>query len=219
MIESRWAKIPSADLLCESSPTGFAGATPVATVLRGTMLLLCLAMASACTPTKQAPLRGVSQPVDLQMFMGDWYVHGYIPIHLPPLFSEKDAYNGVESYRLDNDGSIATTYTFRRGAFDGPEKRFTPRARVANPPINSEWKMKFFWYLPAGDFLILHVDPGYQTTIIGVPDRSYVWIMARDAALPVSEYEKLLDLAAGLGYDRNDVLRVPQSAAAQPASR
>lgn len=186
----------------------------------GALLVLSSLFAlSGCTSTGQPPLRGIERPVDLPKFMGDWYVIGFIPIHLPPLFSEKDAYNGVESYRLESDATIATTYTFRRGSFDGPEKKFTPRARVANPPLNSEWKMKFFWYLPAGDFLILHVDGDYRRTIIGVPDRSHVWIMAREPVLADAEYADLLALAAQMGYDATKIERVPQQPALDRTAR
>jgi apolipoprotein D and lipocalin family protein len=181
----------------------------LSTLLRRCLPALVLFLAG-CASTGVEPLRGMARPVDIPRFMGDWYVIGYIPIHFPPFFSEKDAYNAVESYRLEDDGTIATTYTFRRGGFDGPEKRFTPRARAANPPLNSEWKMKFFWFLPASDFLILFVDDEYGATIIGVPDRSYVWIMARTPEPDEAEYEALLGRAATLGYDVSQIERVPQ---------
>ena len=51
--------------------------------------------------------------VDLERYMGDWYV-------IAGLFTfiEKDAYAGIESYRLDEKGRIQTTFTFRKGGFD-----------------------------------------------------------------------------------------------------
>lgn len=173
------------------------------------LLLLVLVGISACSSTV-APLRGREEPVDLPRFMGDWYVIGFIPIHLPPLFSEQDAHNAIESYRLEPDGTIATTYVFRRGGFDGPRIVFRPRARVINAPVNSEWKMKFFWFLPAGDFLILHVDADYRETIIGVPDRRYAWIMSRSPALADLDYDRLVGLLRDRGYDTSLVRRVPQ---------
>lgn len=142
--------------------------------------------------------------------MGPWYVVAHIPIHFPPLASEKGAHNGVESYALQPDGTIATTYTFRQGSFDGPERRMTPWARVANPPFNSEWKMKFFWFLPAGDFLILDLDDAYAHTIIGVPDRSSLWIMARTPEVPAATYDALVERAVGMGFERAEIVRVPQ---------
>ena len=42
--------------------------------------------------------------------MGDWYVIANIPT-----FLEKDAYNAVESYRLDENGVIHTTFRFNKG--------------------------------------------------------------------------------------------------------
>src|SRR5512144_3180527 len=94
------------------------------------MLPTFLALAG-CQSTPRAPLPTVPR-VDLQRFMGDWYVIANIPTYL-----EKRAHNAVESYRLDADGTIATTFTFRDGAFDGPEKRYTPRGYVLERESNA----------------------------------------------------------------------------------
>lgn len=168
---------------------------------------------AACSSSALPPLRGIEKPVDLNRFMGPWYVIASIPIDIPllPMFSEKGAHNGVETYRLAPDGTIETTYTFRRGSFDGPPRTFTPKARVANGPVNSEWKMKFDWYLPAADYLILHLDADYQRTVIGVPDRKYVWIMSRTPTMPDSEYQQLVSDLAAAGYDTSLIEPVPQS--------
>lgn len=171
------------------------------------------ALVTACSSTSELPpLRGIAQPVDLERFMGPWYVIAAIPIDIPllPMFSEKGAHNGVETYRLAPDGTIETTYTFRRGSFDGPERTFTPKARVANAPVNSEWKMKFDWYLPASDFLILSLDEDYQRTVIGVPDRKFVWIMSRTPVMPDAEYEQLVASLQASGYATEKLEPVPQ---------
>jgi len=87
-----------------------------------------LGLLVGCQSAPLPPLQIVPQ-VDIPRFMGDWYVIAGIPT-----FLERDAYNAVESYRLDPDGSIATTFTFREGGFDGPEKRMTPRGFVSEHP-------------------------------------------------------------------------------------
>lgn len=173
--------------------------------------LLCASLITGCSAGTER-LHGMAQAIDLDRFMGSWYVLAFIPIDIPllPMFSEADAHNGVESYMLQSDGTIKMTYTFRRGGFDGTMQRLTPTATVANAPVNSEWRMKFAWYLPAGDFLILHVDEDYTTTLIGVPDRRYLWIMARTPDLPAARFESLLTLAKHMGYDVSRVRRVPQ---------
>jgi apolipoprotein D and lipocalin family protein len=85
------------------------------------------------------PLETVDR-VDLDRFMGDWYVIANIPT-----FIEKGAHNAVETYRLDDDGTIATTFTFRKDAFDGPEKQYHPRGYVRDAQTNAEWVMQFVW--------------------------------------------------------------------------
>ena len=173
------------------------------------MTAACLLLLSGCT-SSLPPLRGMQEPLDLQRFMGDWYVLAFIPIDLP-FISEKDAHNGMESYRLTADGSIETTYTFRDGSFDGPAKRMTPRARVANPPVNTEWKMKFFWFLPAGDYLIIDRDEAYSRTIIAVPDRRWVWLMARTPSVSDTDYQAMIAVLEQNRFDIKKLRKVPQN--------
>ena len=169
---------------------------------------LALTLLNACTTTNMPPLEAMDRRVDLERFMGDWYVIGFIPITLP-FFSEAGAHNGIESYRLRDDGVIETTYTFRDGAFDGPEKRFTPTGWVHDEETNAEWRMQFLWPFQA-TYLIVYLDPDYQKTIIGVPDRDHVWILSRDAQMSEADYQKMLEYVEGLGYDSARVQRVPQ---------
>ena len=143
--------------------------------------LLSLVMLVSCATHDVPPLQALDRKVDLDRFMGDWYVIGFIPITIP-FFSEAGAHNGVESYRLTEKGVIETTYTFRDGDFDGPERRFTPKGWVHDEETNAEWRMQIVWPFKAA-YLIVYLDDDYQKTIIGVPDRKHVWIMSRDPEL------------------------------------
>ena len=170
--------------------------------------LLCLAIVGGCASPNRPPLTAMDRRVNLQRFMGDWYVIGFIPVRIP-FVSDEGAHNAVESSRLTDEGVIETTYTFRKGAFDGPEKRMTPKGWVHNEETNAEWRMQFLWPFEAA-YLIVYLDVDYRRTIIGVPDRKYVWIMSRDPELSDADYQELLDYAAGVGYDSDKVQRVPQ---------
>ena len=55
--------------------------------------------------------------VDLEKYMGDWYVIANIPT-----FIEKNATNAIESYKLSKDGIIHTTFSFYKGSPDGEKK-------------------------------------------------------------------------------------------------
>jgi apolipoprotein D and lipocalin family protein len=171
---------------------------PVRTLF-GAMLVLL----AACDG-KEAPMATVPH-VDLARFMGAWHVIGNIPT-----FIERDAYNAVESYELLPDGSIATTFTFNKGGFDGPQKRHTPRGFVLDKTTNATWGMRFVWPVKA-DYRIFYLTPDYAVTVIGRAARDYVWIMARDAHISDAAWQAALAAAAAAGYDISKVQKVPQA--------
>jgi len=162
---------------------------------------------SGCASNKVAPLEASSTPIELERFMGDWYVVGSIPVTIPG-FSEEGAHNGVETYELTDDGTILTTYTFRKGSFDGKQKTFKPKGWVYNEETNTEWRMQFVWPFKAA-YLVAWVDEDYQQTIIGVPNRKYVWLMARDWDISDEDYAALVQMAADMGHDIERLQRVP----------
>lgn len=142
--------------------------------------------------------------VDLDRFMGDWYVIANIPT-----FLEKGAHNAVETYELNDDGTIATTFTFRDGSFDGEEKQYTPKGFVKDTESNALWGMRFIWPIKA-DYRIVYLDDEYQQTIIARKQRDYVWIMAKTPEIPDADYSKHLQMISDLGYDVSKVEKVPQ---------
>ena len=157
----------------------------------------------ACQSASVPPLATVPH-VDLKRFMGDWYVIANIPT-----FIEKGAHNAIESYRLDTDGTIAVSFTFRDGAFDGEPKRYSPRGFVRNDPSNALWDMQFIWPIKA-DNRITYLAQDYSQTIISREKRDYVWIMARTPNIAEADYQRLLKIVGEQGYDLNQVQRVPQ---------
>ena len=63
--------------------------------------------------------------VDLERYMGDWYVIANIPT-----FIEKNATNAIESYKLSSDGIIHTTFSFYKGSPEGEKKIYRPKGFV-----------------------------------------------------------------------------------------
>ncbi len=182
-------------------------ADPIRRVGRfGALLLLLPGFLTGCsTMPAKAPLE-TARSVDLQRFMGDWYIIASIPT-----FIEKEAYAAVESYALNPDGTVATTFTFRKGGFDGPQKRYTPKGFIVDTTTNATWGMRFIWPIKA-EYLILDIAPDYSTTIIGRNKRDYLWIMARMPVLPDDQYAALVRKAVALGYDASLIRKVPQRA-------
>ncbi len=142
--------------------------------------------------------------VDLDRFMGDWYVIANIPT-----FLEKGAHNAIENYALNDDGTIATTFTFRDGSFDGKEKEYTPKGFIKDTTTNALWGMRFIWPIKA-DYRIVYLDEDYTLTVIGRQKRDFVWIMARTPSIPDEEYDRIIEFVGSIGYDLSKIEKVPQ---------
>jgi len=135
--------------------------------------------------------------------MGDWYVIASIPT-----FIEKDAFNAIESYRLDDDGTVATTFKFNKGSLDGPLKQYNPRGFIRDKQSNAVWDMQFVWPFKA-EYRIIFLTEDYSQTVIGRSKRDYVWIMARKKIIPDGEYEKILKFLRDQDYDLKNLRVVP----------
>jgi apolipoprotein D and lipocalin family protein len=164
---------------------------------------LALLSCAGCASVERRPLPTVPK-VDLTRFMGNWYVIGVIPTRF-----EKEAHNAVESYSLNPDGTIATTFTFRKGSFDGPLKQYHPKGFVTPDPSNAVWGMQFVWPIKA-EYLIVHLDDAYTTTVVARNKRDHAWIMSRTPTMPEGQYLELVQLLVSWGYDEQSFVRVPQ---------
>lgn len=165
------------------------------------------AVASLATGCASSPKLPAVSHVDVPRFMGDWYVLAAIPAA-----QEARAHNAVETYRLRPGTAdvVETTYRFRDGAFDGPLVTLTPVGHV-QPGGGGEWGMKFWWWQGPFrlEYLVAHLDEGYTETIIGRSARDYAWIMARTPEVSEADYQRLVGLVQGMGYDTSKLRRVP----------
>jgi len=166
-------------------------------------ILACAGLLGGCQTASLPPLDTVSR-VDLQRFMGDWYVIAHIPT-----WPERNAWNAVESYRLEADGTVATTFTFREGSAHGKSRRMTPTGYVVDTASNAVWGMQFIWPVKA-DFRIAYLSEDYGVTVIARQKRDYVWVMARSPQIPQPQYEEIVRRIATWGYDVAKLRRVPQ---------
>lgn len=167
----------------------------------GIIIIMSLFIFQSC---RQGPPIRMAERVNLDLFMGDWYVIANIPT-----FIEKGAHNAVESYQMSEPDVIETTFTFNKNSFTGPKKQYNPTGFVTENPSNAEWKMQFLWPFKS-EYIIVYVDPAYQFTIIGRTKRDYVWIMARKPQIDQQKLDQLLQIAVDEGYARSAIQLVPQ---------
>lgn len=172
------------------------------------ILLLVLVVISGCATQSLAPIATVPQ-VDLPKFMGTWYVIAAIPTPI-----EKQAYNAKETYALEKDGTIATTFTYNKGSLDGKVKTYHPRGFVVENSGNALWGMQFIWPIKA-EYRIAYLSADYSQTVIARNARDYVWIMARSPSMSEADYAKLTQFISDLGYDASKLRKVPHDAQVQ----
>lgn len=173
------------------------------------MVLTAVLPLYACS--HHAPMATVDY-VDIDRFMGDWYVVANIPT-----FLEEGAHNAVESYKQNDDGSIATTFTFLDGGFDGELKEYHPTGYIKDTKTNALWGMQFIWPIKA-DYRIVYLDEDYTKTVIGREARDYAWVMARKPELTQQEYEDIIEFVSSIGYDVSKMNRVPHSWPERPGN-
>ncbi len=171
-------------------------------LIAGLLPILAMLLASCAT----SPLPRTVNHLDLQKFMGDWYVISYLP-----WFAEKGNVNTMDIYELAPDGKINVTYAFRKKTLDAPRKEWKATAKVYNKETNAHWKVQFIPPFSA-DFLVLDLADDYRYTVVGGSSRNLVWIMSRTPTLPDKDYQGIVQRLQKRGYDTSKLQRVVQPA-------
>lgn len=144
--------------------------------------------------------------VDLNRFMGDWYV---LAGRFTPL--EKEVHNALEVYKWNAaEERIEIGFTYNKGSLTGPVKSIPQKGWVYNKQSNAHWKVSPLWPLKF-DYLIVELADDYSWTAIGVPDQKYLWIMARDWKNPSATIEAAVKKLTAKNYDASNLVLVPHS--------
>jgi apolipoprotein D and lipocalin family protein len=159
-----------------------------------TLLILFLIFASFL---KGADTMKTVESVDLERFMGKWFV-----IALVPNMIEKGATNSSDTYSLNKDGTIDITYDAIK---DGKARQIIQKGTVINKASNAEWTIQMrkpfipFMKFP---FKIVYVDDSYEYMAVGYPKNTMGWIMARTTKIADEVYSKIMDALIELGYKK-----------------
>jgi dehydrogenase/reductase SDR family protein 12 len=153
-----------------------------------------------CATAREQPLKAMDRPIELSRFMGRWYVIANIPT-----FFDKGTINNIEEYSFDEaSGVIQVDFSYSNPSLT-KTSCLQQRASVVNE-LNTQWKLspKIGFYLPLSiPYLIADCSEDYSSTIIGVPDRAYVWLMTRTPKPAPEVLSYMLIRAQQLGYDIN----------------
>src|SRR5690606_36351289 len=145
-----------------------------------------------------------AEKVDIQKFMGKWYVIA----HIPTMF-ETGAYDAIETYEYDKKEKVINVdFRYHQDAHDGELKIMKQLGWVYDQKTNAHWKIRRFWQLKF-TYLVHYVSEDYSATMIGVADHDYLWFMARTSKLAESERANMEEMAEALGYDLSKLREIP----------
>lgn len=175
--------------------------------MKSLLALLLIAMATvsgAFASGKKEPFQKVVDSMDIDAFMGPWYV-----IALLPSFLEKDGVNGIETYSLDAKGNIRVEYILYKDSPDGKKKVMHQKGWIVDKETNTEWLVQPLWPLKF-PYLIIDLADDYRYSVIGTNNYKYVWILARAPVLSEEDYQGILSRLKERGYAIEDILIMPQ---------
>lgn len=171
----------------------------IRTLVLGLTLFSAVATAGTLPPIRPVP------HVDLPRFIGKWYLIAAIPTVF-----ERDAWNAVETYTLQPDGNILTTFRFNKKAADGPLKQIHSTGYVRPGSGGAVWAVQVFWPIKA-QYIVAWLKPDYSEMIVARDARDYAWVFARTPTVPPSDWATLQAQVAALDYDMSKLRKIPQS--------
>ena len=152
---------------------------------------------AGCADLAREEMEAVSY-VDINEFMGTWYVIASIPT-----FLEKGALNPIEKYSLNDDGTVATEFSYLTPN-DGQQKSFSSKAFIQKDTGNAIWGMQFVWPIKA-DYRIVFLSSDSRIVVVARNKRDFLWIMSRDQQISEIQLENLIKFSSDLGYDREKI--------------
>jgi apolipoprotein D and lipocalin family protein len=139
------------------------------------------------------------EDVDLSRYIGRWY-----EIALIPVWFQKECAGGTTAeYTLVKDGVVSVVN--KCCTKDGKVKEAKGRAWVVDKKNPAKLKVSFFslfgFWLFAGHYWIIDLDPEYQYAVIGHPSRELGWILSRTPKLPEGILKSIAERLETNGYD------------------
>jgi len=164
---------------------------------------LAVLLLAGCISSRK-PLPAAVASVDLDRYMGRWFVISHVPY-----FLEKGKVASYDTYARRPDGRLTNNFTFREKNLEGPEKTWEGTARVIDPVSNATWKVSFVWPVSV-TYKIFSLDPNYRWAVVGTKDGGLLWVLSRERRLPPETYAAILADLKARGFPAEELVLVPQ---------
>ena len=141
--------------------------------------------------------------VELEKYLGKWYEIA----HLPAKFQE-GCNETTATYTLSKDGNISV---LNQATKNGKIKQAKGKAKVVDKNTNAKLKVTFFWPF-YGDYWIIKLGNNYDYSVVGTPNRKYLWILSRTPQMDDNLYSQIIEYVKSKGFDTNKLIKTFQKA-------
>jgi apolipoprotein D and lipocalin family protein len=143
--------------------------------------------------------------LDLSRYLGKWYEI----CRLPMKYEDEHATDITARYSLNDGGTVRVD----NRCFDDDGKptqaigEATP-VDDANSRLKVNFLPKFIRWIPftSGDYWVLKLDADYQVSLVGSPDRQFLWLLARSPDLAQDVRDEYLAEATRQGFDLSGMI-------------
>lgn len=146
--------------------------------------------------------------VDLARYAGTWY-----EIARKPFSHEKGASNVTATYTPEGDGTVkvVNAYINEKGEAETADGVAKP-VDGSNAKLDVSFMPEGLRWIPftKGHYWIMRLDDSYHTSLVGDPDRKYLWLLHRQPHLAREHVDQWLAFARAQGYDISDIIHTPQ---------
>jgi len=139
--------------------------------------------------------------VELEKYLGKWYEIA----HLPAKFQE-GCNETTATYTLSKDGNISV---LNQATKNGKIKQAKGKAKVVDKNTNAKLKVTFFWPF-YGDYWIIKLGNNYDYSVVGTPNRKYLWILSRTPQMNDNLYSQIIEYVKSKGFEVNKLIKTLQ---------
>jgi apolipoprotein D and lipocalin family protein len=148
---------------------------------------------------KNEPLTVVSH-VDLQRYLGKWFEISHLP------FKFEDGCTQITAtYGLTKNGAISV---LNQCVKNGKAKQSRGKAKIVDKTSGAKLKVTFFWPF-YGDYWILKLGENYDYSVVGTPNRRYLWILCRKPQMEQKLYSEILEFVKSKGFLIEKIIKNP----------
>ena len=162
---------------------------------------------AGCAGIESSGALPTASSVDLARYAGTWY-----EIARLPMWFQRYCVDSKTIYTIRPDGMIGVhnecvTDTGGLDQIDGVATVLDAKTNARLTVVFGNFFARLFGSSREGNYWIIDLDPDYRTSVVGTPDRRFLWILSRSPHLDKTTYQRLVDRARQLGFPVSDLIR------------